>query len=205
MEQRKSDIDTGDSNVVNVNSNGLNYSFDFSNQVSSNPEPINPTPMPAPASNVEPAPMPGTVSAPEPQPVVEPVVSPEPAPVDPVPTVEPVVSPKPAPVDPVPTVEPVVSPEPAPVDPVPTVEPVVSPEPAPVESVNNPGINSDSGMQNVAENQATEKPSEQANTANVQGEELIEDKKGTKKFLIIITIIVVAFIIALPFIFNLIG
>ena len=98
-----------------------------------------------------------------------------------------------------------VSPEPAPVDPVPTVEPVVSPEPAPVESVNNPGINSDSGMQNVAENQATEKPLEQANTANVQGEELIEDKKGTKKFLIIITIIVVAFIIALPFIFNLIG
>ena len=171
MEQRKSDIDTGDSNVVNVNSNGLNYSFDFSNQVSSNPEPINPTPMPAPASNVEPAPMPGTVSAPEPQPVVEPVVSPEPAPVDPVPT----------------------------------VEPVVSPEPAPVESVNNPDINSDSEMQNVAENQATEKPLEQANTANVQGEELIEDKKGTKKFLIIITIIVVAFIIALPFIFNLIG
>ena len=171
MEQRKSDIDTGDSNVVNVNSNGLNYSFDFSNQVSSNPEPINPTPMPAPASNVEPAPMPGTVSAPEPQPVVEPVVSPEPAPVDPVAT----------------------------------VEPVVSPEPAPVESVNNPDINSDSEMQNVAENQATEKPLEQANTANVQGEELIEDKKGTKKFLIIITIIVVAFIIALPFIFNLIG
>ena len=171
MEQRKSDIDTGDSNVVNVNSNGLNYSFDFSNQVSSNPEPINPTPMPAPASNVEPAPMPGTVSAPEPQPVVEPVVSPEPAPVDPVST----------------------------------VEPVVSPEPAPVESVNNPDINSDSEMQNVAENQATEKPLEQANTANVQGEELIEDKKGTKKFLIIITIIVVAFIIALPFIFNLIG
>ena len=171
MEQRKSDIDTGDSNVVNVNSNGLNYSFDFSNQVSSNPEPINPIPMPAPASNVEPAPMPGTVSAPEPQPVVEPVVSPESAPVDPVST----------------------------------VEPVVSPEPAPVESVNTPDINSDSEMQNVAENQATEKPLEQANTANVQGEELIEDKKGTKKFLIIITIIVVAFIIALPFIFNLIG
>ena len=37
MEQRKSDIDTGDGNVVNVNSNGLSYSFDFSSQVDQNP------------------------------------------------------------------------------------------------------------------------------------------------------------------------
>lgn len=33
MEQRKTDINNGDGNVVNVDTNGLSYSFDFSNQV----------------------------------------------------------------------------------------------------------------------------------------------------------------------------
>ena len=39
MEQRKSDINTDDGNVVNVNANGLSYSFDFSNQTVQNPRP----------------------------------------------------------------------------------------------------------------------------------------------------------------------
>ena len=38
MEQRKSDINTGDGNVVNVDTNGLSYSFDFSSQVESVPQ-----------------------------------------------------------------------------------------------------------------------------------------------------------------------
>ena len=38
MEQRKSDINTGDGNVVNVDTNGLSYSFDFSSQVENAPQ-----------------------------------------------------------------------------------------------------------------------------------------------------------------------
>ena len=38
MEQRKSDINTGDGNVVNVDTNGLSYSFDFSSQVDNTPQ-----------------------------------------------------------------------------------------------------------------------------------------------------------------------
>ena len=38
MEQRKSDINTGDGNVVNVDTNGLSYSFDFSSQVEQTPQ-----------------------------------------------------------------------------------------------------------------------------------------------------------------------
>ena len=139
MEQRKSDIDTGDANSVNVNANGLNYSFDFSSQVN-NTVPGTVAPMPT-AEPVAPAPMPA----------VEPVA---PAPM---PTVEPVAQ------APMPTAEPVA---PAPM---PAVEPV------------------------------------QVQQATTQRTELIKDKNGTKKFLIIVGIIVVVFIIALPFIFKMLG
>ena len=56
MEQRKSDINTGDGNVVNVDTNGLSYSFDFSNQVDNTQQAVQPTVQaePAPAAQVEP-------------------------------------------------------------------------------------------------------------------------------------------------------
>lgn len=56
MEQRKSDINTGDGNVVNVDTNGLSYSFDFSNQVDNTQQAVQPTVQaePAPATQVQP-------------------------------------------------------------------------------------------------------------------------------------------------------
>ena len=197
MEQRKSDINTDDGNVVNINSNGLNYSFDFSSQVDSTSnvakpssvetldviapaaEPVQPVaPMPA----VEPVQPAAPMSAAEPvqpaapMPAVEPVqpVAPMPAaepvqPAAPMPAVEPV-----QPVAPMPAAEPV-----QPVAPMPAAEPVQPVAPMPAEQVQQ--------------------------SVQTDGDDLIKDKKSTKTFLIILGIVVAIFIIALPFIFRFFG
>ena len=68
MEQRKSDINTGDGNVVNIDTNGLSYSFDFSNQVQNNSQV-------APVAPVQPEVAPTVPVQPEVTPAVAPVGS----------------------------------------------------------------------------------------------------------------------------------
>ena len=117
MEQRKSDINTDDGNVVNINSNGLNYSFDFSSQVDSTSNVAKP-------SSVETldviAPAAEPVQPVAPMPAVEPV-----QPAAPMPAAEPV-----QPVAPMPAAEPV-----QPVAPMPAAEPVQPVAPMPAEQV----------------------------------------------------------------------
>ena len=200
MEQRKSDINTGDANTINVDTNGLSYSFDFSSQVEPEKninqvpkQPINQTPVePAPA----PEPVVQTPVEPAPQPVVQAPVEPAPQPVVQTP-VEPVSAPEPVvqtPVEPAP--QPVVQ---APVEP--TLAPVNQVQEQ--DSIPNPQAQTIE-QSNVSKAQGNTESSVQEKTVQ-NDEELIKDKKGTKKFIIIIGIIVIAFIIALPFIFKLIG
>ena len=162
MEQRKSDINTGDANTINVDTNGLSYSFDFSSQVE-------------PEKNINQVPK---------QPINQTPVEPAPAP-------EPVVQ---TPVEPAP--QPVVQ---APVEP--TLAPVNQVQEQ--DSIPNPQAQTIE-QSNVSKAQGNTESSVQEKTVQ-NDEELIKDKKGTKKFIIIIGIIVIAFIIALPFIFKLIG
>ena len=137
MEQRKSDINTGDGNVVNIDTNGLSYSFDFSNQVQNNSQV-------APVAPVQPEVAP-TVPV---QPEVTPAVAP-------------------------------VQPEVAPTVP---VQPEVTPAVAPVGSEIN----------NVDTSTSTDS----------LDDDLINDKKSTKAFLIVLSLIIIGFIIFLDPIYN---
>ncbi len=158
MEQRKTDIDTGDNNTLNINANGANYTFDLPGQVGNVNTNYNTVPI-APVT-INPQNHISSVN-------VEPV-----QPVSPMPAVEPVNVEPVQPVSPMPAVEPVN------VEPVQPVSPMPAAEPA------------QTFEQQVVQNNA---------------EDLIKDKKDTKKFLIIIVIITVVFIVALPFIFKILG
>ena len=158
MEQRKSDINTGDGNVVNIDTNGLSYSFDFSNQVQNNSQV-------APVAPVQPEVAPTVPVQPEVTPAVAPV-QPEVAPTVPVqPEVTPAVAP--------------VQPEVAPTVP---VQPEVTPAVAPVGSEIN----------NVDTSTSTDS----------LDDDLINDKKSTKAFLIVLSLIIIGFIIFLDPIYN---
>lgn len=121
-------------------------------------------------------------------------------------------------------VEPVVKPMPANNEPIATTEvtpaeatPVATPTVASTENTSVTTTEVTPTVTSPVENQATTEPANnqttpvpvgavEENVEPVEDEaELIKDKKATKRFLIIIVIIIVAFIIALPFIFNIIG
>ena len=165
-------------------SNNMNYSFDFANQVDKTEAPVTPEVNSASANTViqESAP---TVDQSAPAEVnTEAAPSPAETPVTPV-TPETVVTPE-TPVTPV-TPETVVTPE-TPVVPV-TPETVVTPE-TPVVPVTPV----------TPETVATETKENEEDSI-----ELIQDKKATKRFLIILFVVIIAFIIALPFIFSVAG
>ena len=199
MEQRKSDLDTGDGNVINVNNDGLNYSFDFSNQVAPDNNQVN-TQF---NGNVQPAPEPNFQASPMPEANFQ-------ANVQPMPMNEPSFQ---ADVQPAPMPE--VSP--AEVQPMPQVN---ASEATPV--MNGGSLEQNVNVQPVSEeapqtvNQAEPSvqvtPVQEAVQPQVASEqsqnsegEIIKDKKSTKSFLFLIIGIIVAFIIALPFIKNIIG
>jgi len=201
-------------NLENNNPENLDYSFDFANQVE--PEKTVETITEVPAApttetiTVEESAAPQMVDVSVPvmddaiigenkvptetpvmtEPMIEtPVAEPIVETPQPVPVAEPVVeTPQPAPV-----AEPVVeTPQPAPV-----AEPVVeTPQPTPVVEPAAP----------VVEQTTVEVPV-QENTSTTQTEttEEIKDGKSTIRFVIILVVVIVAFIIALPFILNLLG
>lgn len=145
MEQRKSDINTGDGNVINVDTNGLSYSFDFSNQVQSNPQ----------AQMVQ--------NVQQPMPQQAPVVPQQ------VPVMQNVQQTP-------------VAPQQAPV-----MQDV--PQQAPV-------------MQNVPQQANSNVQQTQYTSNNTEDDVLIKDKKSTKTFLIFLFVLVISFIIALPFVYK---
>ncbi len=109
-------------------------------------------------------------------------------PVTPVIPVEPVTPVTPVePVTPVTPVEPVTPVTPVePVTPVTPVEPVEPVTPVtPVEPVTS-----------------AEQTNEQSVESEDDADEIIKDKEATRRFIIILTVVIVAFIIALPFIFK---
>lgn len=171
MEQRKSDINT-DGNVVNVDTNGLSYSFDFSNQVETN-NTMGPA---VPIAN--PTVQPGQVNV---QPTAVPVMQ---------------KAPTTAPVQPEATSVPLASEAPTPVSSDVPVEATA----APVEATNKPAEQAQPAVsfEQPAEAQAAQETAESEQTE----EELIKDKKGTKIFLIFLFILVLSFIIGLPFIWR---
>lgn len=220
MEQRKSDINTGDGNVINVDNNGLNYSFDFSSQVAHDstqgvgPQ-VNAQAMPevnaqpgvqVVASNPQPGrqPMPEVNSMPEVN--VGPVAMPETTTSGVGPTVGPQVS-----------VSNEVSPMSSPSVPTVSVQNanvqasgVTTPADIQTSTVGVNTVPTDiqaSAVQGESTVSDTGVQGEMQNTQQVQdsGEEIIKDKKSTKVFLFVIVAIIVAFIIALPFIRNILG
>lgn len=186
MEQRKSDINTDDGNVVNVDTNGLSYSFDFSSQV----EPNNgPAPVNAPevsAAPVEPVASPD-VATPDAQPVASPTVE------------TPVVEETSAEVTPAVEAAPVVEATPM-VEAAPAAE--VTPEVETAPAVEAAPIVETTEQAADAPLEGTTETTSETKQEEVSDEALIKDKKATKRFLIIVFIIVVAFIIALPWIFG---
>lgn len=210
MEQRKSDINTGDGNVINVDNNGLNYSFDFSNQVTPDSTQISGSEVnvqPVPQASSQPAVSTQMVdnsfqqgqSMPEVNPTPEVNVGPMPMPNVTPNAAGPVVGPQVS----VPNgASPMSSPS---VEATPVSNGTVQSNPvnASVLSTNDQ-TNGVQGEQAVS-NEGVQ--SEVQNTQQVQdsGEEIIKDKKSTKVFLFTIVAIIVAFIIALPFIRNILG
>ena len=67
-----------------------------------------------------------------------------------------------------------------------------------LEEVNPSDVSVDDSKQTLSD-------SESVSEVQEDSEELIKDKKATKRFLIILFILLVAFIIALPFIFEIAG
>ncbi len=192
MEQRKSDINTGDGNVINASSNGLNYSFDFSSQVTPEKSGTAPMPGPQPVNQVvAPASQPNVVQTNNVAPMGG---TSEPA--GPVQTVEPAMPIGPEPVQ---TAAPTMPVGPEPVQ---TAEPnapvgMDSATVTPVSNTDGSALQTTEGVQ--PEVQTTEAAQNQAE------EPIIKDKKSTKTFLFIIVGLIVVFIIALPFIFKIFG
>lgn len=198
----------------NNNTENLGYSFDFANQVET--EPLNVTPIEQPAVNIE---NPATQVVE--QPVVEPVQTVE-TPAEPqmidvsVPVLDETLEPVQAPVEPTPevinnVVEPVkevetpatqVVEQPT-VEPVQTVEtPVAEPQmvdvSVPVMDTTIPNNNQEP-VQNIEPTQEPVNQSQEVQTTD------LKDGKSTVRFVIILAVIVIAFIIALPFILNFLG
>lgn len=182
-------------NTVNndtQNTSDMNYSFDFANQVDANTVPATPEVTPvASESNVTPgAPVSDNVTA---TPVAENVVS-EPSNVD---SVTPEVTNS---QEATPNVETTPAPEVTAVAENNTTAGNVTEQPSvDVNSVD--GIPVMPGVAPVT----PETVSTGENNSEQDDVELIKDKKATKKFLIILFIVLLAFIIALPFIFNVAG
>ena len=84
---------------------------------------------------------------------------------------------------------------------------VVSTPVAPIQSAPVQGVSTadaqTQAVQDVTSNQG--QVAEQTDDAKKEDEELIKDKKGTTRFIIIIFIILIAFVIALPFINDFLG
>ena len=195
MEQRKSDINNGDDNVINASSNGLNYSFDFSSQVNpaggqatpmAGPQPVNqgvpPTPQPSVVQSNSVAPMEmnnGFTNQVQPEPVqaIEPTNQ---AQSEPVQAIEPTNQVQPEPVS----------------DPMVQIQPETAQATEPINQVQPESVQATGS--NVVQT------GEQVSQAQSNGP-IIKDKKATKTFLFIIVGLIIIFIIALPFIFNVIG
>ena len=197
-------------NQSNVNPENLNYSFDFTNQVE--PEEPNADMNPAPLLNEPPNPEPTVAPAPTPARVTpDPAVVPNPEPVAPQPQV--------APVNPEPTMA---APKPEPtIAPAPTPAPV-TPEPAPVtptpESAPTPTVNAMAQEPVTPQTQVisqpvdvsvpvldNDMPTNQTSTEAPNNQEPTKSGKSTAVFIIVLVVIIVAFIVALPFLLDILG
>jgi len=212
MEQRKSDINTGDGNVINVDNNGLNYSFDFSSQVASDANQMAEPMMGAQQVNQMNEPMFNGQQNGQMVDNVQPEFQPMPE-VNYQPEVN--AGPMPMPEATYNDVQPAMGPQVMPNEAAPMAGPNAVVTPATTNDVQAVNVNAvPTDVQVNAEQGATVQGEQ---VANVQGEvqniqqtqgsdeEIIKDKKATKRFLFIIVGIIVAFIIALPFINKIIG
>ena len=204
----------------NDNQNTMNYSFDFANQVDTTAQnttptaattetlevnrPIMSTPAPTPVESLN---VDNTVSQAT---VAEPTVNAVPTPVEPLnvdntvsqaTVTEPTVNVAPTPVDSVNTNN---------VNSVPSVEPVntgdTTPQATPAVEANTTQVASEVGtMAGVTPVMPVTPETVMAQNKEDENIELIKDKKATKNFLIVLFVLLIAFIIALPFIFQLMG
>lgn len=187
MDDKKDVINNGDNQADN-----MNYSFDFANQVDANAAPVTPEVTPAtPESTVTPeVPTADNVAV---TPVSENVV-PEAS------TTESVMPETANTQDVTPATE---------VTPAPEVTPTTENSVTPEMSTDQPttdDANADSipVMPGVAP-VMPETVGTKDNNSEEESLELIKDKKATKRFLIILFVVLLVFIIALPFIFNIAG
>lgn len=203
MEQRKSDLDTGDGNVINVNNDGLNYSFDFSNQVVPDNNQVNaqfngnvqPAPEPNFQANVQPMPEANFQANVQPMPMNEPSFQAD---------VQPTPMPEVSPAEVQPTVMPQVNAsEVTPVMNGGSLEQNVNVQPVSEEALQ--AVNQAEPSVQVTPVQEAVQPQVASEQSQNSEGEIIKDKKSTKTFLFLIIGIIVAFIIALPFIKNIIG
>ncbi len=191
---------------------GMNYSFDFANQVDNSVKPVTPE-VAANSDSVQPSVQEATVNVETP---VQPTVNTE-TPVQ--------ASAQEATVNVETPVQPTVNAE-TPVQATNKTQPTVTPSPetnvssvTPDNSVNQTST-SNVGVNTSATNDAVQTdenpimpgvaptiPVTPETVAVKEGEDesLIKDKKATKKFLIMLFVLIFAFIIALPFIFNFLG
>lgn len=191
---------------------GMSYSFDFANQVDNSVKPVTPE-VAANSDSVQPSVQEATVNAETP---VQPTVNTE-TPVQ--------ASAQEATVNVEAPVQPTVNAE-TPVQATNQTQPTVTPSPetnvssvTPDNSVNqistsNVGVNTSATNDAVQTDEnpimpgvAPTIPVTPETVAVKEGEDesLIKDKKATKKFLIMLFVLIFAFIIALPFIFNFLG
>lgn len=199
MEQRKSDINTEGGNVINVDNNGLNYSFDFSSQVIPNTgqviQPAEPTPKANVDSgvNLEPKVSVQMASSGSSQPVVSPI-----------PEVQESTEAVKMPGVVTDGAKPVIGPQVNVSEVTPMATPSVDSKVAGDSTVS---VNVTNDQANVGTAPVKNVQDEVQNTEQAQSgdEEIIKDKKSTKVFLFAIVAIIVVFIIALPFIRNILG
>ncbi len=186
----KKDVINNSENQANDN---MDYSFDFANQVDANTAPVTPEVTPATPENTVTLETPATdnVAA---TPVAENAV-PEAS------TTE-IVTPEAATntQETISNVEVTSAPE---VTPTPenSVTPETAPEQTTTDAANADGIPVMSGVAPVT----PETVGTAENNSEEESLELIKDKKATKRFLIILFVLLLVFIIALPFIFNVAG
>ena len=191
---------------------GMSYSFDFANQVDNSVKPVTPE-VAANSDSVQPSVQEATVNAETP---VQPTVNTE-TPVQ--------ASAQEATVNVEAPVQPTVNAE-TPVQATNQTQPTVTPSPetnvssvTPDNSVNqistsNVGVNTSATNDAVQTDENPIMPAvaptipvtpETVAVKEGEDESLIKDKKATKKFLIMLFVLIFAFIIALPFIFNFLG
>ena len=166
---------------------GMNYSFDFANQVDNSVKPVTPE-VAANSDSVQPSVQEATVNAETP---VQPTVNAE------------------TPVQATNKTQPTVTPSPET-----NVSSVTPDNSVNQTSTSNVGVNTSATNDAVQTDEnpimpgvAPTIPVTPETVAVKEGEDesLIKDKKATKKFLIMLFVLIFAFIIALPFIFNFLG